>query len=415
MKKKETGLSEYSDAVAVELPEIDDYAEKNEYYLSVARRFKLARLLMIMLLVLYALLMLTFFGEDITVSNFKYLLRDINISSSSGEAFSKVSYSAEPIQRFDIYRGELLYVTGGEVRLYSATGNTGLSSELSYEEPTTVSTDKYVLIYDLGGDTFSLYNSFSELYRESTEYNIISADISEDGSFAVATKNREYKGAVYLYNDDFEMTARYLKRDYVTDIALSADGGRLVIGTVASTSSGFITKLYFYEPGMDTELAVATVANDYPAAVERTANGFVMIGADGVYFFDNEGVRLGECMYGGAADMYDATDSYVILTLPQNTLGNRNRVLILDSAGMTVYNKVIDEKLSDVAVSEHGEAFLLTANRAVMIDIGSDTEKSVSVVGSAKRILPIGKETALLCMSSGAETVDFNALTSINN
>lgn len=415
MKKRELELVGTNDGEIVDLPEIDDYTEKNEYYLAVARRFKFARVLTIMLLIVYVLSMLTFFSQDITVANLKYLMRDINISSSSGEAFSKVSYSAEPIQRFDIYRGELLYVTGNAVKMYSATGNTGISAELSYEEPVTLCTEKYVLIYDLGGDTFSLYNSFSELYRETTEYDIISADLCDTGAFAVATKSREYKNIVYLYNGDFELTARYSKRDYVTDVALSADGTRLAIATVASTSTGIVTSINFYEPGMDSELTTVTVGGDYPTALERIDGGFVMIGVDGAYFFDNNGARIGEYMYGGKLDMYDVTASAVMLTVPQNTLGTRNRVIILDGDGGVAYNKVIDEKLSDVSISDMGEAYLLTADRAVMIDTVTSTEKSTPVVGTAKRILPIGEQTALLCTSSGAETLDFSVLASIND
>ncbi len=415
MKKRELELVGTNDSELIDLPEIDDYIEKNEYYLSVARRFRFARALTIMLLIVYVLSMLTFFSQDITVANLKYLMRDINISSSSGEAFSKVSYSAEPIQRFDIYRGELLYVTGSTVKMYSATGNTGISAELSYEEPVTLCTEKYVLIYDLGGDTFSLYNSFSELYRENTEYDIVAADLCDTGAFAVTTRSREYKNIVYLYNGDFELTARYSKRDYVTDIALSSDGTRLVIATVASESDGIVANLSFYEPGLDSVLATVTVGSDYPTAVGRVDGGFVMIGVDGVYFFDNNGTQTGEYIYGGKVDMYDVSDTAVMLTLPQNTLGTRNRVIILDIFGEVTYNKVIDEKLSDINISDMGAAYLLTADRAVMIDVESSTEKSTAVIGTAKRILPIGKEKTLLCTSSGAEMLDFSILASINN
>ena len=92
--------------IPVELPDAYDGIERNDYYLSVSRRFRLARLSTLAVFLLYVLLMLTTHSEDLTVANLQYLMRDINLSSEGGEAFSGVSYSAEPIQRFAVYRGD---------------------------------------------------------------------------------------------------------------------------------------------------------------------------------------------------------------------------------------------------------------------------------------------------------------------
>lgn len=399
--------------IPVELPGSESGIRKNEYYLAVSRRFKLARLAMLFLLVLYMIFMIMFFGEDITVSNFKYLLRDINISSSAGEAFSGVNYSAEPIQRFDIYRGDLAYVTGSEIKLYSATGNVGLSSEISYEEPAVVSGEKYILVYDLGGYGFSLYNSFSELYRESVQYRIISADISNSGGFAVLTGGREYKSIVSLYNDDFELVSRYSKNVYITDVALSENAERLVMTSISTTASDFVTTVHFYVPGEDSEAASATVVGEYPLAVEAIENGFAVFGTGGVYFFGMDGEKTGEYKYSGNAGMTAVTDSYIVITIPQNALESRNRIIVLDSLGNERYNKVLDEKITDVSVSENGKAFVLTSGRAIMINISSNAEKSAAVSGGAKKLMATGKESALLCTASSAVTIDFSQLSEI--
>lgn len=414
MKEKEKRVVAASEPqIPVILPEADGGIQKNEYYLAVSRRFRLARLAMLFLLVLYVILMVLFFGEDITVANFNYLLRDINISSSAGEAFSGVTYSAEPIQRFDVYRGDLAYVTGSEIKLYSATGNTGLTSELSYEEPTVISGDKYVLVYDLGGRGFSVYNSFSELYRESTQFPIVSADLSESGSFAVLTSGREYKSIVTLYDDDFAPVSRYSKNVYVTDVALSDNADRLVLTGIEATASAFNTTVIFYVPGQDGELAKNVIAAEYPISVKSLGERFVVVGTKALHFFDHDGKKLGEYKYSGKLGMLAVTDSYIVITQPENSLESRNRIVILDALGNEKYNKVLDEKIADVSVSEYGEAFVLTSERAILIDISANAEKSAAVLGSSRRLIATGKETALLCTSSSASTLDFSSLSEI--
>lgn len=399
---------------AIELPEAEE-RRKNEYYLAVASRFGYLRLLTLAVLVIYVLLMIMFCGEDITVSNLKYLLRDINISSSAGEAFSEVDYTAEPIQRFDIYRGELMYVTGSEVKLFSATGNTGLSSSLSYESPVTLSTDKYAVIYDLGGHGFSVYNSFSELFRESTDGEIISASLSESGSFAVLTSGTEYKSIISLYDDDFALVSKYSKNDYVTDIVLSSDGTKLVTSSVSAAAGAFVTKLTVYEKGADAPLAEVTVAGEYPTSLELTDTGFVLIGTEKVYFYGFDGVRAGVFDPAGTIGMCDVNGKYTVLICPENTLASRNRIIILDSSSAVVYDKVLDEKITDVSASEYMQVFLLTADRAVMIDIETSSEKATPSGGTAKRIIAVGDEAAVVCASASASVVDFSQLTYIND
>lgn len=414
MKNENSAVVRRQAVTAVELPRAEEN-RKNEYYLDVAKKFGYLRLLTVAVLIIYVLLMIMFCGEDITVSNLKYLLRDINISSSAGEAFSEVDYTAEPIQRFGIYRGELMYVTGGEVKLFSATGNTGLTSTLSYESPTVLTTDKYAMIYDIGGYGFSVYNSFSELYRESTDGAIISASLSESGSFAVLTSGTEYKSIVYLYDDDFNLVSRYSKNEYVTDVILSSDGSKLALSSVSAVSGSFVTKLTVYEKGADSPLSEITVADEYPAGLRLTDTGFVLLGTGKVYFYGFDGVRTGMYDTNGNVGMCGVNGKYTVLVCPENTLASSNRIVILDSSAAVIYDKVLDEKITDISVSEYGEAFILTSERAVMIDIESSAEKATASGGTAKRIIAVGEESAVVCSSASASVIDFSQLTFITN
>lgn len=412
--KREKELARRPMGEAVELP-VADTQRKNEYYIAVARRFGFLRLMTLAVLVIYILLMIMIRGDDITVANLKYLFRDINISSSAGAAFSEVDYTAEPIQRFAIYRGELMYVTGSEVKFFSATGSVGLTSSVSYESPMIISTDKYAMIYDIGGNGFSVYNSFSELYRESTDGAVVSATLSESGSFAVLTSGSEHKSIIYIYGDDFELRTKYSKNEYVTDILLSADGARLAMASVSATSGRFVTKLTLYEQG-DAPFSEITIAEDYPCALRLTDNGFVLVGREKLYFYDFNGVCSGIYDPSGKIGSCDVHGKYTVLVCPENTLATQNRIVILDSSASVVYDKVLDEKITDVSVDDHGEAFVLTSSRAVMIDIEASSEKALPLTsGTSKRIIAAGDQTALVCTSSSAFLADFSSLAFISN
>ncbi len=399
-------VTEESD-MPVMLPELSDGIEKNEYYLKVSRRFKFARLVAAVSFVLFLLSMIALRPDDITTANIMYLFRDLNISSDGGEAFSGVSYSAEPIQRFDVYRGELLYVTGREVRLFSATGGLGLSTQISFEQPEVDVSEKYALIYDIGGRVFTVCNSFSELYRETLEFEIISADMAESGDFVIAASGRDKRATVYLYGDDFSLRAKYQRTDYVSGAALSDDGATLVMTSFGVDEGEYYTDVGFYEVGADTQRSSHHIAGEYPLSVRTMKDGFAVITTASVYFFDGDGNVRGSYTHGGGIGTVSSSDSFVLLSTPKNTLGSENSIVILDSDAKVCYNAVIGEKLVDAAVSSHGEAFLLAQSHAVMIDIEAGTEKTAGIGAGARRIIPTGRGTALLCMSSSAKTIDF--------
>ncbi len=392
--------------VLVELPRADDgESGKNEYYLSVAKKYRLARLVTLAAFILFALFMMTAFSSEITIDNMMYLLRDINVNSG-GAAFSGVSYSAEPIQRFGLYKGELLYVTGSEEKLFSPTGAVGLSVGMSFESPLLDVSEKYILTCGLDGYGFSVCNSFSELFRGTAEYPILSCDMADSGDFVIVTGGREHRSTVYLYGGDFELRTKYSKGDFVSDAAISNDGKRLAVTSFGVLEGEYYTDVTFYDVGADAPSGSDRIGGEYPLAVETMGDGFSVLTTASVRIYRRDGTLSGSYIHGGVG-MYNVSDAYVLLTAPKNATGTENSVVILDSAASVCYNAVIGEKVVDAAVSDTGEAFLLSQGHAVMINPADGTERTAVVGVGAKRIIPTGDGTALLCLSSSAYTIDF--------
>ncbi len=392
--------------VDVELPQADDGRVKNEYYIKVSQGYRLARMVTLAVFVLFLLVMITSFSEEITIDNMMYLLRDINVTSDNAAAFSNVSYTAEPIQRFAVYRDELLYVTGGEARLFSATGGTGLTVPMSFESPVAMTSEKYLLIYNLGGSSFSVCNSFSELYRGETMYPILSCDIAANGDFVVVSGGRERRSTVLLYNSDFELKAKYSKGDYVSSAAISDDGKRLVMTSFGVEESEYFFDVSFYAVGADAPTATDRITGEYPLAVRRMGDSFAVITTAAVRIYGADGAKGGSYVHGGIG-RFDVSDKYVLFTAERNATGTENSVVILDGSADVCYNAVIEEKLVDAAVTDEGSAFLLSQSHAVLIDVEGGTERTHMIGVGAKRLIPTGKESALLCLSSSAYTIDF--------
>lgn len=396
--------------IGVEIPDNAPDLSVNYYYLRLARRFRLAQTLTIIITVFFVVFMTTAYSDDITADNIKYLFRDINVRSQGDDAkFMNITYNADPTQCFSMFRGELVYVTGSGLTLYGASGGEGLKDSMTLESPVVKAGEKYMLVFDISGSRFSVYNSFSRLYSEELDYNIANAAMSDSGAFAVVTSSREYNSVVLYYDDDFDLSARYSKSRYVTGVAVSDDGNRIAIAAVDAKNGDFVTELTFYEPGLDSELAHIELTGVFPVSVDYMEGGFALLTLSGLYWYDIDGNFITSLNFRYKPYKYAVSDLYYIVIFPKNIVGSVNEVAVFSSDGKPLYEGVIDERITDIEVSDYGYAYILTQDRAVMIDIENSSIVSVPVSSQAKRILPTGDGTVLLAYSSRAIFLDFKS------
>ena len=396
--------------VGVDIPDNAPDSNVNYYYLRLARRFRLAQTLTIIITVIFIVFMTTAYSDDITADNIKYLFRDINIrSQGDGAKFMNITYNADPTQDFSMFRGELVYVTGSGLTLYGASGGEGLKDSMTLESPVVKAGEKYMLVFDISGTRFSVYNSFSRLYSEELDYNITSAAMSDSGAFAIVTSSREYNSVVLYYDNDFDLSARYSKSRYVTGVAVSDDGTRIAIAAMDAKDGDFLTDLTFYQPGLDSEISRVELTGTFPVSVDYMEGGFALLTLSGIYWYDIDGNAVSSYEFSKVPFKYSVSDIYYIVIIPKNIVGSVNQIVIFSSDGKQLYEGMIEERITDIAVSDYGFAYVLTQGQAIMIDIENNTETSVPISMQAKKILPAGEGTVLLAYSSRAVFLDFKS------
>ena len=366
--------------------------------------------LTIIITVIFIVFMTTAYSDDITADNIKYLFRDINIrSQGDGAKFMNITYNADPTQDFSMFRGELVYVTGSGLTLYGASGGEGLKDSMTLESPVVKAGEKYMLVFDISGTRFSVYNSFSRLYSEELDYNITSAAMSDSGAFAIVTSSREYNSVVLYYDNDFDLSARYSKSRYVTGVAVSDDGKRIAIAAMDAKDGDFLTDLTFYQPGLDSEISRVELTGTFPVSVDYMEGGFALLTLSGIYWYDIDGNAVSSYEFSKVPFKYSVSDIYYIVIIPKNIVGSVNQIVIFSSDGKQLYEGMIEERITDIAVSDYGFAYVLTQGQAIMIDIENNTETSVPISMQAKKILPAGEGTVLLAYSSRAVFLDFKS------
>lgn len=345
---------------------------QNEAYLTIAKRYRLLRWGVVALLVLFLFAMFNFFREDITVDNFRYLMRNVNfeIKSEIDEAGS-ILYDSDDQNAFALYKSSLAVANSRKLTIYDAGGRSSCTAEFDYAAPALLSSDKYVLAYDRTDGDYSLYSTFSQMHTDSTGYPISDADLTDDGVFAIASRSKDYFGVVTIYNSSFKMLGKIQKSKYIASIDLSADGKSIVIASYYSGERGYVTELMTLKVDSDEPELLFTVENTFPYRVSWTAEGeFMLASSSGITFFDKDGKIYNEYIFSEQNVIkYNVNEYGAAIVMASPSDADRSTLVLLDPKGKELGHYTLDGTVSSLTCSD-GTVCLVSGMTAWKIEEG---------------------------------------------
>ncbi len=230
---------------------------------------------------------------------------------------------------------------------YNNNGKNIFSYQHGYLSPIICVSQARTLIYDQSGKNYSIYNLSREVLSNTTEREILTADITRNGNYAIATLSDSYSSQVAVFNKQGEKIYEWFCADYIINsVMLSPDGDTLAVSAVNASDGAFVSKLYI----LDYSSADPEAQFDYNAlllGLRRTGNsGFSCILENTVDFFTWKNLRCNTF----------STEENVLLSrnYKSNTLvvtgrlanKNENNITVFDASGDTkhsfVFNGIID-------------------------------------------------------------------------
>ncbi|MBQ6788744.1 MAG: hypothetical protein IJO81_00995 [Clostridia bacterium] len=339
---------------------------KNRYYEKVSDRYRTVGVLIILCLAVFGGVLLLKFGEYITYDNFVYLMRDFSSVTESASDFTEVSYQAQDSDVFVPFRDGFAAVGNSRVQIFDVGGSSLLTDSVSLSYPAAASSEKYLLVYDIGGTTYSIYNSITRVVKYETDMPIVCASVADDGSYIIVTEGKESKYLVKYYNSAFKLKMTVRKDKYVTDGAISRDGEYFAVSSVYEEGALFMGEVSFYKRGADSEAASYTYSTSMPvSAVSHSNGGFTVLFDDAVRFYNEKGESAGECALSGEKVTYfDAREDGCVLVCETNSIGTENRVYVFDSEGKITFDRMVSGRVYGVCMSvSNGDAaaYVMTA------------------------------------------------------
>lgn len=381
---------------------------QNPYYERVSERLGVFQV--ILYFSLFAFVVLSFFSntELITYQNFYRFFKDLNASVEGVDVINtdSVSYPTDTEQSFTLYRNGLAVAGNHSVTIFTAAGRQTVSKTVSYQHPVAVGTGKYLLVYELGGVKYSLYNSYTQVYAGETAYPISGAAVSDSGMYALISSSAQYVSEVYLYNDNFTLINRYARSGYVTDVAINEKGTLLALLTSDTHDGVFSTEVALCEPGEREFKATADVGTAIGlSCVFTEGNTLSVLTAEGVYALNQNGRVLRSHSFDGLTlACASCTADGITVALRDSVMSTEDTVILFGKDGRLLFKERFAEGTTQISRSG-STAFLLSSDGIRAVRGGNGTPNFYPVQVGAKIMLAIGRDEVLLCTAKKAEYV----------
>lgn len=379
------------------------------YYTRLANRAKIGMFAVIIALIAFCLLSYSFYPEELTVENFRYLLKFISFEQNEDvEVGSVISFDTDPTNKYAIVRGDIAVLSKSQLAVYDTAGQILQRVSLKNDNPMLLTAGKNMIIYDLGGKTLNVYNSFSPVYTENFGYPVLGVSTADNGSYAVLSGAKNYRSAVYVYDANYRLVfSHYFPTEYSTALALDNSGKKVLVLSHISENGDYLGSAALFNTGTEEPLANFKYVGELPLSCHFTSDDGYMVLTDAylrTYSADNTLNKeiplpygLMNCTYGedyafmifdsaGLSEnktitVYDGNGNMLleesVTVAPDDVLINDGRMYILSRGNLTVHDLVNGGKLFDIQTDNDAVDMIISENRLLVF-----TYSGVTVYGT---------------------------------
>ena len=384
--------------------EVNPAIPVNEYYIDLANKFKTAKYAVLIFLVVFVLCMITVFRTDITLENCKYLVRFFSSGASVYQnSYDPIYYDTAGVIDIKLFNSNLVTIKNDGVDFYDMKGNNTESYNINYVDPTVVTRGKHMLVYDLGGNSFELFNNFSRLAGETYSYPISCAAVSNDGMFAVVTKSLDYQSVVHLYDHNYNLITEISKNKYITDIKINAKGDKLLLTCAYAKDGRYISEVVSYVPYTEKESGSCVLENSFVILCGFHDNGsYSVLSDNALMFFNSKDKKIAEYPLGNIVpnDCLILGDK-VVLSYNKNIVGSQSEIMIFSTKGEQLYTIPVEDKIFD-SVCFGEDLYLLLDNKIAYINLDNGKTKTCEIESGANGLYICDKTELVIGYSNMA-------------
>jgi len=363
--------------------------------ISVAKRTLIAFFLIIAgLLIFYYRDYINLYGIRRVINFFENITNnEIKVSTDD------ITYEITENNQYGFYKQNIVILSNDKLSLYSKDGEELLNSDLKYAMPALQCTDKYIMVFDRQGTNLKVFNSYMKLFDKTYDGEIITAKMNNNGYFAVAVKEKNYKGVVIVYNSKFEeLYRRYSADNFISDVDISNDNKMLAVSLFNSVGGRVLSKIEFFNFNNTDVLSSIEGIEDLIFSIDFKRNR-------SLHFLTKEALYVSEdYTTAEKAESFEneylqkfliEDDEHDILALSMQKNANNSELIIFDFSGKAIVKNNLKKDVKSIDIN-HGKIGVLTNDNIMIYSTLGALKSEVDAPVDSKKIEITDKGEILL-------------------
>ena len=357
----------------------------------------------VIVVLLFGIIFFAFNTDKFSFHNISNFFRYGVFNSNSEESFP-LDIKGESISPGNFMRigQDICYSSDTKTQLLNNYGKSVFSVQHAFINPVLTVCNKGALVYNLGGTGYQVIGKEGEIFSAEMKDDILAADYSDSGVYAVVTESSGYLSKLYVYNEKNEQIFAYSFADYyVSSVSLNSSGSRAVVAGVSALNGINIASLYVLYFTKDTPLYFSELENNIIYKVSYVTDKYACaVGRSSSYSLNTYNGELETYDYTGrmltAFDINGDTNTYTV-SLSNSGDGRNCDIVSFNSSGKEDKSFSVDDKIIDLSTYK-GRVALMT-NEKVMLYSKDGKHLSEKVLASDPHsvVLYTGSDAYILC------------------
>ena len=388
-----------------------ELVKKDGYWGLVASRYTLIKRILVIALILFIVFFMIFFSRAFTYDSLFSFFKDLQ----SVAAFVPSDYQTVTATYYEgeeyvlAYRGGVAFVNGTGIEIYSPDGKRLLDVNEEFSAPRAISSRKYLLTFDQGGNTFVVTSAYSKLYSGKTDFPIYGAAVADSGHFALITGSDRALSEVLLYDSNFNLIQRFERASATVSVAISDNGKRIALLGAVAEQGNIYTKLDVFRLGEAEAESSVLLEGEAPLSIGFTDNKHLALLTDQALIFTEIDLERQEryLLKGRAIVDFALNADGAVLVLEEDALNAEHTVLAFDDEGEQFFEHLFVGDVRAVDLKEK-QIFLLAADRVVCYDRKESAESVYLLAEEARDLFAVGDNGVRVIYPAKAEYLYFD-------
>ncbi len=284
-------------------------------------------------------------------------------------------------------------LTDTNVSAYSNAGKIIFDELHGFSNPVLTTSDTRALVYDQGGKTAYIYNLSGKINTVDLQHEIITASISRDGDFAIATHSDKYTSVVTVYNNKFKKVFTWNSaKDIINNVLVNSNGNKLAVTTLNAVSGQYETKLSIFNFKSADPLHTLDLKGSLPLSLINTGNGISIIAADKYKFIHWSKFSTNEITVSGEINLLRKSKNGVLLAYNRVNDRSDNTILLISNKGEKISDFKINNNIIDIQY-KNGRVYSASDSVVTIFDKNGKTLRYGECVYGTQKIAIISSHS----------------------